>query len=214
MVLAAVALILVISIPLAIAALQQSQTIHVSRKYTQPIPTATPTTSTNPTSTPTSDAPTVKFSLWFPNGSAYVMNQDNAPSVYGASNLDTNGIPVNVQSSLGAPPTGYAGGVIIVRNDGNVPISVNTILANVNVPSDIELTLACNPINPATWGNQLNGWMGYNNLATGSTVGVGQYAWLSVCVIMMSNTQGGSGVIRNHSTFSYSFDTVVTAIQA
>jgi hypothetical protein len=213
-VLAAVVLIIVISVPLAIAALQQSQTIHVNKTYTQPIPTPTSTpTSANPTAPPTSDPPTVKFSLWFPNGTAYVMNQDNAGSVFSAQNLDTNGIPVNVQSSLGAPPTGYVGGAIVVRNDGNVPITVNATLTNINTPSDIVLSSVCNSINSALWGTQLNGWMGASNLATGSTVGVGQYTWLSVSVIMAINVQGSSGVIRNHSTFSYSFDTVVTATQ-
>ena len=142
------------------------------------------------------------------------MNLDNTPSVFGAQNLDTNGVPVNVQSSLGAPPMGYVGGAIIVRNDGDVPITVNATLANVNVPSDIALSLVCNSINPASWGNQLNGWMGYNNLATGSTVGVGQYAWVSLTTIMTSTTQGSSGVIRNHSTFTYDFDVSVTAMQA
>ncbi len=132
----------------------------------------------------------------------------------GAQNLDTNGVPVNVQSSLGAPPTGYVGGAIVVRNDGNVPITVNAALANVNTPSDIVLASTCNSINPALWGTQLNGWMGANNLASGSTIAVGQYAWLTVTVIMSSNVQGSSGVISNHPTFTYSFDVSVTATQA
>ncbi|MCW3995362.1 MAG: hypothetical protein NWE98_04335 [Candidatus Bathyarchaeota archaeon] len=212
--LATVVLIVVISIPAVIAALQQSQSIHVSKTYTAPIPTPTPNSSANPTATPTANSPTVAFSLFFPNGTAYVMNQDNAGSIYGATNLDTNGIPVNVQTSLGAPPTGYVAGVIVVRNDGSVPITLNAALANINVPSDISLSLTSTTINPSTWGNQLNGWMGANNLATGSTVGVGQYVWLSVSVLMTSNTVGTSGVIRNHETFSYSFDVVVTATQA
>lgn len=206
-------LAIVISIPVAMAALQQNQTIHVNKKFTQPIPNSSPTT--NPTASPTlSDAAVVKFSLWFPNGSTYVMNQDNAPSVFGAQNLDTNGIPVNVQSSLGAPPTGYTGGAIVVRNDGNVPITVNAALTNVNVPSDITLSVDSHAINPAIYGSQLNGWMGANNLATGATIGVGQYAWLSVGVLMTSNVQGSQGAVGNHASFTYSFDTVITATQA
>jgi hypothetical protein len=211
-VLAAVVLAIVISIPVAMAALQQNQTIHVNKRFTQPIPNSSPTT--NPTASPSSDTPVVKFSLWFPNGSAYVMNQDNAPSVFGAQNLDTNGIPVNVQSSLGAPPTGYTGGAIVVRNDGNVPITVGAALTNVNTPSDITLSVDSHPINKAIYGTQLNSWMGANNLATGTTIGVGQYAWLSVGVIMTSNVQGSSGVVGNHASFTYSFDAVVTATQA
>lgn len=198
-------------VPVAWAAIQQSQSIHVARNYTPPVQHS-PSTSTSEASASTLDSPIVKFSLWFPNGSAYVINQESVPSIFGATNFDINGVPVNVQNGLGAPPSGYVSGVIVVRNDGNVPIIVNATLANVDVPSDIVLTSTCNSINPIPWGTQLSGWMGYSNLSTASTVGVGQYAWLSVSVIMTSNAPGGAVV--NHAAFAYSFDVVVSATRA
>lgn len=213
-VIAAVVLLVVVAVPVAVAALQQNQSIHVTKTYTQPIVTATPApiATASPTSSP-SAVSTVKYSLWYPNGTAYNLHQENTPSVFGATNLDTNGVPVNIQTGLGAPPMGYASGVIVVRNDGDVPITVNASLANVSVPSDVVLTSTCNTINPSTWGNQVNSWMGRDKLATGSILGVGEYAWLSVQVIM-TNSTGTMGAIQNHASFSYSFDVAVTAAQA
>jgi hypothetical protein len=213
---AAVVLLVAIAVPVALAALQQSQMIHVTKTYTQPVPTSSssaPVASAAPTSAP-SAVSTVKYSLWYPNGTAYNLHQENTPSVFGATNLDTNGVPVNIQSGLGAPPMGYASGVIVVRNDGDVPITVNASLANVSVPSDVVLTSTCNTINPSTWGNQVNSWMGRDKLATGSVLGVGEYAWLSVQVIMTNSSGGNMGAIQNHASFSYSFDVAVTAAQA
>jgi hypothetical protein len=108
---------------------------------------------------------------------------------------------------------GYASGVIVVRNDGDVPITVNATLANVSVPADVTLTSTCNTINPSVWGSQVDGWMGREKLASGSVVGVGEYAWLSVQVIM-TNSSGNMGAIQNHSSFAYSFGVAVTAAQA
>jgi hypothetical protein len=210
---ATISLIVAISIPAAIAAMQYNQTIHVKRTFTQPFPSATPT-ATPTSSAAASSSPTVSISLWFPNGTAYVTNQDNRVSVFGAQNLDTNGIPVNIQSSLGAPPTGYLGGVIVVRNDGDVPVTVNAALNNVEVPVDIQLNQQTCRVNRALYGSQLDGWMGANNLATGEVIDVGQYAWLSVSVVMMSTVQGNQGAVGNHASFTYSFDVTVTATQA
>jgi hypothetical protein len=211
---AAVVLLVVIAVPVALAAVQQNQVIHVTGTYTQPLPTSTssPVASTAPASSPQA-ASTVKYSLWYPNGTAYNLHQENTPSVFGATNLDTNGVPVNVQTGLGAPPMGYASGVIVVRNDGNVPITVNASLANVSVPSDVTLTSTCNTINPSVWGSQVDGWMGRDKLATGGVVGVGEYAWLSIQVIM-TNSSGNMGAIQSHGSFSYSFDVAVNAAQA
>lgn len=210
---AAIVLLVIVSIPITLAALQKSQTVHVTKTYTKPVPSLTPiptNTSTQASISPTT--PTVDFSLFFPNGSAYVLNQEGAPSIFGATNLDTNGVPVNVQTGLGASPMGYTSGVIVVRNDGNVPFTVNATLANVNKPSDIVLTSTCGLVNPSLWGSQLNGWMGKDNLATGGVVGVGQYTWLSICVIMSSTAN--MGAVVNHESFQYGFDVAVTAKQA
>jgi hypothetical protein len=213
-ILAAIVLLVIISIPITMAALQKNQTIHVTKTYTKPVPSLTPApTNTSPTSTTTTPTtPTVDFSLFFPNGSAYVLNQEGSPSIFGATNLDTNGVPVNVQTGLGAPPMGYTSGVIVVRNDGNVPFTINATLANVNTPSDIVLTSTCSLVNPALYGSQLNGWVGKDNLAAGGVVGVGQYAWLSVGIIMSST--GNMGAVVNHDSFQYGFDVAVTATQA
>lgn len=211
---AAVVLLVIVAVPVALAVVQQNQTIHVTKTFTAPLPTSTqaPMATAAPASSPPA-ASTVKYSLWYPNGTAYNLHQENTPSVFGATNLDTNGVPVNVQSGLGSPPMGYASGVIVVRNDGDVPITVNATLANVSVPADVTLTSTCNTINPSVWGNQVDGWMGREKLASGSVVGAGEYAWLSVQVIM-TNSSGNMGAIQNHSSFAYSFDVAVTAAQA
>jgi hypothetical protein len=210
---AAVVLIVAIAVPVAFATLQQNQLIHVTKTYTAPLPTSSQASvATAAPTSPTSAVSTVKYSLWYPNGTAYNLHQENTPSVFGATNLDTNGVPVNVQSGLGAPPMGYASGVIVVRNDGDVPITVNATLANVSVPSDVKLTSTYSAINPSAWGSQVDGWMGRDKLASGTTIGVGEYAWLSVCVIM-TNSTGNMGAIQNHASFSYRFDVAVSAAQ-
>lgn len=211
---ATMVLLVVVAVPVALALVQQNQLIHVTKTYTAPPSTSSQAPiATDAPASPSSAVPTVRYSLWYPNGTAYNLHQENAPSIFGATGLDTNGVPVNVQSGLGAPPMGYTSGVIVVRNDGNVPITVNATLANVSVPSDVTLTSTCNVINPATWGSQVDNWMGRDKLATGSVVGVGGYAWLSVQVIM-TNSSGNMGAIQNHPSFQYSFDVAVTASQA
>lgn len=211
---AAVALLVAITVPVAMGALQQNQTIQVTKTYAEPASTSTPTpvVTAAPASSPQA-ASTVKYSLWYPNGTAYNLHQTNASSVFGATNLDVNGVPVNVQMGLGAPPMGYASGVIVVRNDGNVPITVNASLANVRTPADVALTSTCSVINPAVWGSQVDGWMGRDKLVSGSVIGVGEYTWLSVSVVMTGNS-GNFGAVQNQSSFDYSFDVAVTASPA
>jgi hypothetical protein len=207
---AALALIVAIAVPVAMAALQPNQVIHVtetpSASTPTPVGTAAPATSQPEVST-------VKFSLWYPNGTTFNVSQENTPSVFGATGLAVNGVPVNVQSGLGAPPMGYTSGVIVVRNDGNVPISVNASVANVTVPSGVVLTSTCSAINPSVYGSQVDRWMGRDKLATSNTMGVGEYAWLSVQVIM-TNTTGNMGAIQTQGPLSYSFDVAVTATPA
>ena len=222
---AAVALLVAIAVPVAMAALESNQIVHVTETSTDSQQTLTPTsiaTETPATSTPTPvaasasmppETSTMKFSLWYPNGSTFNLHQENTPSVYGATGLVVNGVPVNVQSGLGAPPMGYASGVIVVKNDGSVPISVNASLANVTVPAGLVLTSTYSVINPATWGSQMEGWMGHDKLATGNVMGVGEYAWLSVQVIL-TNSTGNMGAIQTHNPIAYSFDVAVTASQA
>jgi hypothetical protein len=210
---ATLVLLVAVAAPLALAALQQGQIIHITKTYTNPMPTPTSTPVATTAPTPPQPAESTKFSLWYPNGTAYNLHQQNAPSIFGATNLDVNGVPVNVQSGLGAPPMGYASGVIVVRNDGDLPIVVNATLANVSVPADVVLTSTCSTVNPAVWGSQVDGWMGRDKLASGSVVGAGEYVWLSLCVIM-TGTGGNFGALQNHSSFSYSFDVAINATQA
>jgi hypothetical protein len=164
------------------------------------------------TPTPTPSAPTVKFSLWFTNGTAFPTDV-TADHTYGAGNdyLDINGIPVNVDWGGGFDSAAMESGLVVLRNDGNVPIMVNATLGNVNVPSDIQLVMNWVPINPSVYSNigNINQWMGYGNLATGSSVGVGQYVWLGLILVMM---QSPTGEVTNSVNFS--FDIVVTATQA
>jgi cytoskeletal protein RodZ len=223
---AVVVLIVAISVPVALAAVQQKQIANVTESDAKPTPTPAPTQASTPsvtpapiaTAAPTQVAPTsqppeasmVKYSLLYPNGTTFNLHQENAAPVFGATGLAVNGVPVNVQSGLGAPPMGYNSGVIVVKNDGNVPFSVNATLANVTVPAGVSLTSTSRAVNPSVYGSQVDGWMGRDMLATGSIVGAGQYAWLSVQVTM-TNSTGNMGAIHTQDPIPYSFDVAVTA---
>ena len=127
----AVVLILVIAVPLVIAQVTQTQNIHVtgSAKYS-----GSPSSTSTPIPTLTSNAastPTVKFSLFFPNGTIYPSTISNA-----------NWFRVNViNPTLNSTPQPLSNGPIIVRNDGNVPINDTVVASNVNLPSNIRLLL-------------------------------------------------------------------------
>jgi hypothetical protein len=153
----AAVLILVIAVPTVVAALTQSQSIHVSGTY-------------NPPQTPN---PTVKFSYWFPNGTAMPATLSNLP------------IPV-----INEGQAGYQF-IVIVRNDGNVPIQISGGgLQNQNLPSNIVLR---------TGAAQYIG--GGIPIPVGSTESTGLTLWFQT-----------QGTYTPGASFTYSFDFVLTII--
>ena len=177
----AVVLILVIAVPIVIAQLaQSSQMIHVSGTATYPTnPTPTPTSTIAPTDSPAS---TLKFSLWFLNGTAF------------PTSISGNSLYVFLANSQDLSIGRYTPNAVVLRNDGNVPLTVNVSSSNVNLPSDLTLQI----------GDK-------NSIVNGLTVvQPGQNATMQLVILLvLDNSQYTSGV-----TFSYSFDMNIQATQA
>lgn len=162
------------------------------------------------TSTPTpTPIASVNISLWFTNGTAF-------PSSIGSDTFKFGNTQLNIGGIMMSP---YAFGsqyqpevnLIVIRNDGNVPITIQAILENVQVPTNIMIGIQFFSLGP-TYAPPNSQWMGYNNLATGDVVGVGQYEWLGIILPLSQSTSIPSGTPT--FTFSYSFDIIVTATQA
>lgn len=120
-----------ISIPIAIAAVtyQQNVTFSGSRNYPTlgPIPTGSPA----PTATPT-PGQTVKFSLYFQNGTACPTTFSNLPITVADYSTSKYNVPYAM--------------LFVVKNDGSVPINLSVTTANVNIPSNLVLDFqATNP---------------------------------------------------------------------
>jgi hypothetical protein len=176
----AVVLILVIAIPIVIAAVTNSQSIHVSG--TASYPNLPPATTPTPTPTPTSSS-TVKFSLFFPNGTSYPTTISSVNWFY-VTVID--------------PETGHSQqpmpNEIMVQNDGNVPINVTASTTNVNLPSDMSLTL----------------FAGDSGMHSPLPVGVGQSSILYIIIELNPIAYD----YTTHQSFSYSFDISIAATQA
>jgi len=201
-ILISIALAIIIAVPIVFASFpSQTQNINETGQYTAP---ATPTPSPTPSSTPTP----VSFSMFFPNGTAFPTSVNaNTPISIGESYEAVNGIPVSFPSGCGNPEPS---GIIVLQNDGSVPITVNATLENVKAPSDIEFGILCYAL---PIGDGYSNWLGYGNLASGGTVAVGQYIWLSINIVGFQTDIIPPTSAPNFS-FSYSFDISVTATQA
>jgi hypothetical protein len=186
----AIALILVITIPITIAAVTQSQTIHVAgnAKYPHntPVPTATPTV------TPAA-ANSVQFSLFFPNGTAIPTTVTGAIS----------GVNTVVIDPLSGHNAGWIPTCIVVRNDGTTPITINATLASVNVPSNVALTLNCG------YYGAIPGGYGAEKATATQPIQPGQTYYMSLIAFLTP-----TGSYTPDQQFSYSYDVVVTATQA
>ena len=167
------ALIIAVAVPLAVAQIaQQTQSIHVSgnANYPQNAPYATPTPASD------SSAPAVKFSLWFVNGTSCPAALSNLPcNIYGPLS-SINPMPAKTE--------------LVVRNDGSDPINVTAAASNVNIPSNIQFSMA--------------GDLEANPIAPGQTANL--YITINMVTTNMNFVSG--------SPFSYSFDVTVTAVQS
>ncbi len=191
-----IALTLIIALPLTIAAVTQSQTIHVSgnAKYPHNLP---PQASPTPTPTPTNTAatPTVQFSLFFPNGTALPTQASGALSA---------GVNTVVVDPMSGHNGGWTASCIVIRNDGNVPITINAAIANKNVPSNVDLTL-----NSGYYGT-IAGSIGADKATDKQPIQPGQYYYMSLLSFLTPKTAD----YTPDGAFSYSYDVVVTATQA
>jgi hypothetical protein len=187
----AIGLILVIAVPLVAAAVNQTQLIHVTgnAKYPHNLP---PQTTPTPTPNPPVNTPPGPFSLFFPNGTAIPTSV-------------TNGA---INTVVVDPMSGHNGGwiptCIVVRNDGNVPITVNAAVANKNVPSNMDLTLNC-----GLYGT-ISGGFGADKATTQQPIQPGQTYYMSMIAFLTPNAYN----YQPDQSFSYSFDISVTATQA
>ncbi len=92
---------------------------------------------TTPTTTPT---PVVGYSLWFTNGTELLIDGANCYGVlYGGPYLNIGGIKP-IASGFGSSAD-KTSSIVILRNDRNVSIDVTLTLQNVQVPSDIEISM-------------------------------------------------------------------------
>lgn len=188
-----IALILVIIIPLAAAAITQTQTIHVSgnANYPHNTPPASPTPTQAPAAS--SVSPNVAFTLFFPNGTAY-------PS-------SVTGAIAGVNTVVVDPLSGHNGGWIptgvVVKNDGNVPITINATLANVNIPQNMDLSLNCG------YFGTVSGGYGADKATSQQPIQPGQTYYMSLIAFLTPKSN-----YTPDQTFSYSYDVVITASQA
>ena len=174
----AVISILLIAIPLVIATVTNSQTINVNGTARYPNLPPTP----DPTATPSATPVSTSFSLYFANGTSYPSTISNANWFYVTVN--------NPDAGVGAQPNPNE---ILVQNDGNVPINITASDINVNLPSDMSLSL----------------FYGDGSMQP-LTVAVGQSSLLYIVVEL-------SPIAYDYTpqqSFSYSFGISVTATQA
>lgn len=235
----AVIAVVLIAVPLVLSQVtQMNQSVHVSGSFTYPTPT--------PSSTPTTQA-NVAFTMFFPNGteisSLTNINEGNtvANSVGGgtSSNNEPNGIPIYFDWGSGFDSAYLALGVIVIKNTGNVPITVSAAMAGLtgNVPitdnpSDLPtysagvnsnamilMTLEQQNVSSTSLPICTTSWLGYNDLGTNGVIGVGQYGWLGLHVVCTETPafvngvpSGSIGVVAE--SFTYSFSIVITANQS
>ena len=189
------ALILVIIIPLAAAVITQTQTIRVSGSANYPHNTLPSSQTPTPTQAPASSSgsPNVAFSLFFPNGTAY-------PSIVTGAIGGVNTVVVD-------PLSGHNGGwtptCVVIKNDGNVPITVNATLANTNIPENVDLSLNCG------YYGAVSGGYGEDKATRQQPIQPGQTYYMSLIAFVTPKSN-----YTPDQPFSYSYDVVITASQA
>jgi hypothetical protein len=117
-------IIIAATVPLTIAAYQQTQRVHVNGSAYYPVTNPTPTPTSTSTPPPTS---TYAFSLWFPNGTT--LPSTSSLTVPTIMTTTPNSIII-VDDPAKLPPS-----ICYVRNDGNQPINVTANFLNIVIPS-------------------------------------------------------------------------------
>lgn len=158
----------------------------------------------------TSTPPVIEFSLWYTNGTAFPTGGANANGyVNGGPFINIGGIHC-IASGFGSSADKTAS-IIVLRNDGNVPISISTAMKNAVVPSNIKIILGQMTMNNSTYSPYSDSWFGRGNVG-GNPLAPGQCMWLALTVSLGQTNVPLSGT-PNYN-FSYSFDIEVTATQA
>jgi hypothetical protein len=189
----ATAIILILSsVAVTYALIQQQQTVHISGSTTYPVdsPSPIPTSSPSPSSSPD---PSVQFSLWFLNGTAFPTAISNPPMTVIALNPNA---PPNIYGLIGVSPnapTSY-NLTFVARNDGDVPVNITIGANNVNVPADIKTLFLFE-------GETLPWW-------SSAVIGVGENQTLTIAFYMAAFPHNPG------PAFSYSFDLTFTGAQA
>lgn len=151
------------------------------------------------------------FTLYFPNGTACLTDGSNmAGYVNGGFSLNVGGIRCSTSNygSQYMPITN----VLVLKNDGDTPITVNAALKNLNAPSNIGVWFSFYPLAPSTYAPYSNSWIWHDgNVATQNPVAPGQHMYLGLVVTLHQTDNLPSGTPTY--SFSYSFDIEVTATQ-
>jgi hypothetical protein len=154
---------------------------------------------------------TVAFSLWFTNGTAIPTDGRN---VEGYQN---GGMYLNI-GGISCIPSGYGSSramltnVVVLRNDGNVPINIALALTSIVKPSNIEIFETWYPMSSSANQPYSNSWMGIGNLAEGNPVAPGKCLWMGITITLAQPNVPASGT-PNYD-FNYSFNIEVTATPA
>ncbi|MCW4024429.1 MAG: hypothetical protein NWF01_05270 [Candidatus Bathyarchaeota archaeon] len=193
----AIIVALVITLPIVVAVLTKTLTIHIegNSKYPHNVP---PSGSPTPTPIPTptsSSSQTIQFTLFTPNGESF------PTSTTGSLNGGVNTVVVDPLTGHNA---GWTATCIVVRNDGNVPITVNASVANKKIPSDMDLTLNCG------WYGTIAGSHFSEQATDQQPIQPGKAYYMSMIAFLTPTTSD----YTPDQAFSYSYDVVVTATQA
>jgi hypothetical protein len=162
------------------------------------------------TAVATATPPVIEFSLWYTNGTAFPTGGANANGyVNGGPFINIGGIHC-IASGFGSSADKTAS-VVVLRNDGNVPINVKAALKNAVAPSNIQIILAQMTLNNSTYSPYSDSWFGRSNVG-GNPLAPGQCMWLALTVSLGQTNVPLSGT-PNYD-FNYRFDIEVTATQA
>lgn len=132
--------------------------------------------------------------MFFPNGTPV------PASLNGELNGGVNTVVVDPMQGHNA---GWTPTCIVIRNDGNVPITVSAAIVNKNVPSDINLTLNCG------YYGTISGAYGSDKATNQQPIQPGQTYYMSLIAFLHPTTNN----YTPGQSFSYSYDVVVTATQ-
>ncbi len=138
------------------------------------------------------------FSLWYTND----LRNSNGTAF---PNILNNCLTIQDirYASGGVSPSSPGGRVLIVTNDGNVPVNITVLLQNLNMPSNLNFNLL--------WGN----YFGESNKPLAVEVGQSITLWFIADAVAGGSYNSNGQWITNYTwgaSFSYSYDIVIIAV--